>query len=169
MSEREIIRWVTVQGKHFPIYADENGNEVFGAGIIADKTPSVVKTSLYHGTDTPDIREFNIEGRESNGAIFFADDKDYAEEEAYVKNEKSGKGKYLYEVNLDIQNPMRVKMPQKEFGDPVKERKYIEQAKAQGNDSVIFTNDTQDEWLKQTFYAVFDPARISIKSSHRLR
>lgn len=33
MSEdREIIRWVTVQGKHFPIYKDEDGNEVFGVG-----------------------------------------------------------------------------------------------------------------------------------------
>lgn len=36
MAEKEPKRWVTVQGKHFPIYEDENGNEVFGVGQEAD-------------------------------------------------------------------------------------------------------------------------------------
>lgn len=30
--EKEPKRWVTVAGKHFPIFEDENGNEVFGVG-----------------------------------------------------------------------------------------------------------------------------------------
>ena len=37
MSEREIIRWVTVRGRHFPIYADEQGNEYFGVGVEDEK------------------------------------------------------------------------------------------------------------------------------------
>lgn len=30
--EKEPKRWVTINGKHFPIYEDEQGNEVFGVG-----------------------------------------------------------------------------------------------------------------------------------------
>lgn len=37
MAEREILRWVTVHGKHFPIYKDEDGNEVFGTGQELNK------------------------------------------------------------------------------------------------------------------------------------
>ncbi len=32
MSEREIIRWVTVNGKHFPITRGDDGKEEFGVG-----------------------------------------------------------------------------------------------------------------------------------------
>jgi len=128
----------------------------------------VIPKTLYHGTDAANISEFNTQGKESNEAIFFADDADYAEEEAYVKNERTGKGKYLYEVSLNIKNPLQVKMKPDKFGDPIQERTYIKQAKAEGYDSVIFENDTDNELFKQKFYAVFDPTRIKIKNRRSL-
>lgn len=136
-------------------------------GNFSDFSNSLIQATLYHGTDRPDIDKFTNTGRESNGAIFFADDSDYAEEEAYVKNERSGNGQYLYEVKLNIQNPYTVILPGNEFGDPSAERKYIQQAKAEGRDSVIF-KETGNPLGNQTFYAVFSPDQVKIERKKKL-
>ena len=129
---------------------------------------SVVTHTVYHGTDAGNITEFRTSGRESNGAIFFSDSEDYAEEEAYVKNERTGNGQFMYEVNLNIQNPLRVTLSEREFADNAVERRYIEQAKREGYDAVIFTNDTDNELMKDTFYAVFDKNQIKIQNKRKL-
>ncbi len=130
---------------------------------------SVVTKTLYHGTDIGNIEEFKSTGKESSGAIFFADDPDYAEEEAYVKNERSGNGQYMYEVKLDIKNPMYVTLPQDEFAMNNVEKRYIEEAKAKGHDAVIFTNNVpDDDIMKQTFYAVFDSKQVRIQNKRKL-
>lgn len=55
MSEKkEPKRWVTVAGKHFPIYEDENGNEVFGVGEMSREekikgTPLIYATAIIRG------------------------------------------------------------------------------------------------------------------------
>lgn len=43
-GKKEPKRWVTVAGKHFPIYEDENGNEIFGVG--QEKAPEVKTSDL---------------------------------------------------------------------------------------------------------------------------
>ena len=130
---------------------------------------SIVTKTLYHGTDVGNIKEFKSTGKESSGAIFFADDADYAEEEAYVKNERSGNGQYMYEVKLDIKNPMYVTLPQNEFAINTVEKRYIEEAKVKGYDAVIFTNDVPDnDIMKQTFYVVFDSKQVHIQNRRKL-
>lgn len=129
---------------------------------------SIVKQTVFHGTDAGNITEFKTSGRESNGAIFFSDSEDYAEEEAYIKDERTGNGRFMYEVNLNIQNPLRVVLSESEFADNAVEKKYIEKAKREGHDSVIFTSDTDNEYLKDTFYAVFDSKQIKIRNKRRL-
>ena len=32
MADREPYKWITVKGKHIPVYKDEHGDDVFGAG-----------------------------------------------------------------------------------------------------------------------------------------
>lgn len=128
---------------------------------------SLVQQTVYHGTNNPNITSFNTQGRESNGAIFFADDPDYAEEEAYIKNENYGGEQVIYNVKLNIQNPATVTMPSKDFGDPIKERKYIEQAKADGFDSVIFKEEGNPVY-NSTFYAVFSPKQVKIVKKNKI-
>lgn len=137
------------------------------SGVKNSFSNSIVKEVVYHGTNIKDIDQFKTDGRESNGAIFFASDADYAEEEAYIKSERGGEST-LYEVNLNIKNPLYVTLEGANFGDPVKERKYVAEAKAQGKDAVIFDNGETDEYLKQTFYAVFDPKQIKVKNRKRV-
>lgn len=133
-----------------------------------DFSNSLVQDTLYHGTNVNNITSFSTSGRESNGAIFFADDPDYAEEEAYVKQESSGGEKTMYEVKLNIRNPMEVTLNGNEFGDPTRERKYIEAAKRAGNDSVIFHSNTGYDYMDQTFYAVFDAKQIKITGKKKI-
>lgn len=169
-DEDEIIEQEKVKDRQIQANKNEADklNNLFETHNNTNENTVVIPKTLYHGTDVANISEFNIQGKESNGAIFFADDVDYAEEEAYVKNERTGKGKYLYEVSLNIKNPLQVKMKPDKFGDPTQERIYIKQAKAEGYDSVIFENDTDDELFKQKFYAVFDPTHIKIKNKRSL-
>lgn len=121
---------------------------------------SVVQDTLYHGTNVPDITEFNTLGRESSGAIFFANDPDYAEEEAYVKSEADGGERTMYEVKLNVQNPMTVEMSERDFANNSVEKRHIEKAKAAGHDAVIFKGTGMFE--DQTFYAVFSPKQVKI-------
>ena len=189
MTEREIERWITVNGARVPIFVGESSQDAINRHIAnqnANKQESDIAKAkeeadrlnkkeenyshitLYHGTDAEDIKEFNTKGKESNEAVFFADDKDYAEEEAYVKNSRSGKGKYIYEVSLHIKNPLKVKLPSNQFADDRVESRYIRQAKQNGNDSVIFIEDTDDD-TRQTFYAVFNPKDIEIKGKEKIK
>jgi len=131
---------------------------------------SLVKATVYHGTDVPDITEFSTGGRESNGAIFFGATQDYVEEMAFIKwedNDNEG-DMTMYEAKLDIRNPMEVTLPGNQFGDPTVESKYIRQAKAAGNDSVIFHSNTGDSYYDDTFYAVFSPDQIKITNKRRI-
>lgn len=129
---------------------------------------SLVKNVVYHGTDADDITNFKTTGRESNGAIFFANDIDYAEEEAYIKSEDSGKDALIYNVKLNIKNPYMVTIKGSGFGDPTVEKKYIEEAKRKGHDSVIFDNGETDEWMHQQFYAVFNSDQVKILEKNKV-
>ena len=127
---------------------------------------SLVKDTVYHGTNIPNITKFSTSGKESNGAIYFANDIDYAEEEAYVKG-SSTDNKYMYSVKLNIQNPMKVTLTGGDFADPTVERKYIQQARKTGKDAVIFDNGETGIFY-QEFYAVFDPKQIKINGVKKI-
>lgn len=128
---------------------------------------SKVQATLYHGTNKLNIEKFSIQGRESNGAIFFANDVDYAEEEAYIKTESNGGQKTIYEVKVDIRNPMTVTLSDTEFAEPAVEKKYIQQAKAEGRDAVIFKAGG-DTFEGQVFYAVFSPNQVNIQRKRKV-
>ena len=160
MSDKEPKAWITVNGNHIPIFEGESKGDAVKRWTKEKTKKQVGGKTVYHGTDRGDIESFESKGRESNGAIFFSESEDYAESMAEEKDSKSKSGKYIYEVKLDMKNPMVVKMSPNEFGDPVKEKKYIELAKSKGHDSISFVNDTDDELLKDTFHAVFSPKQI---------
>lgn len=128
---------------------------------------SLVKETVYHGTNADNITSFKTDGKESSGAIFFASDEDYAEEEAYIKGQKGGV-QTMYEVKLNIQNPMRVTLTGADFADNKKEKPFIEKAKAAGFDSVIFDNGETDKFFYQEFYAVFSPKQVKIVNKKKI-
>lgn len=125
---------------------------------------SIVQDIIYHGTNVPDIAMFSTDGPESNGAIFFAKEEDYAEEMAYLKHKVHGGKQTVYRAKIDIRNPLDVTLPQGQFTDPVVERTYIELAKNTGYDSVVFRNAAGNPYLDATFYAVFSPEQVQIIS-----
>lgn len=110
---------------------------------------------VYHGTNA----EFNVFdntfNKEGNGAFWLSMNKDYSEELASIR-----KGDRIIEAYVNITNPLYVTMNTQQFSDFVEERQYIEQARKEGNDGIIFTNDTNNEILKDTFYAVFESNQI---------
>lgn len=123
---------------------------------------SVMQDTVYHGTNVSGITSFRTDGEESNGAIFFSESEDYAEEEAYLKQERLGGTQNVYGVKLNIRNPLTVILNGAQFSDPIVERRYIQQAKTQGYDAVIFQSNTGNPLLDDTFYAVFSPEQIKI-------
>lgn len=137
------------------------------SGISSGFSSSLVQETVYHGTNVSNITSFSTGGRESNGAIFFSASEDYAEEEAYEKSSRGGQ-QTMYEVKLNIQNPMEVTLTGNQFGDPTIERRYIQQAKATGHDSVIFHSNTGDPYLDDTFYAVFSPKQVKITGRRKI-
>lgn len=140
----------------------ENNNEK-GKYDYSDFTKSKVKDTLYHGTDK-DFDKFDIKkSDEGNTAIFFADHKDYAESEAYVHD-----GNKMYEVKINIQNPKIVELNSKEFADPDIEKNYIQQAKKEGKDSVIFKGINKEGKVEDTFYAVFYEEQIKINKKYKI-
>lgn len=124
---------------------------------------SLVQETLYHGSVSPNITEFNVYGPASNGAIFFTDFEEQALWEPQEKYWAKDSEPTLYEVKLDIRNPLRVDNKLTE-NDPSKEKKYIQQAKRQGHDSVIFFDDRTDI----TNYAVFSPKQVKITKKARI-
>ena len=123
---------------------------------------SVVQETVFHGTNVGNITEFNTRGEQSNGAIFFASDL----EEAEIHGANKSGDQYMYEVKLDIQNPMRVSNMY-EWGDPGFEGKAIRQAKRQGYDSVIFDNGFDGD-ERSEFYAVFSPKQVKIANRRKI-
>lgn len=118
---------------------------------------SIVQETLYHGSVSPGITEFNTSGPASSGAIFFTDFEEQAMWEPDGKYWAKNPEPTLYEVKLDIRNPLRVDNRKTE-NDPSKEKRYIQQAKRQGHDSVIFFDPRTDI----TNYAVFSPKQVKI-------
>ena len=67
MSEKkEPKRWVTVAGKHFPIYEDENGNEVFGIGEDTKSTTLEDKYKNINPGYKPNGDIYDKTGRNNN-------------------------------------------------------------------------------------------------------
>ena len=90
---------------------------------------------------------YGEEGKD--GVTFSSKNKDYSEEYARVKG---GKPEDVKEVKFTANNPLEVELSTNEFSDPVVERKYIEQAKKDGHDLVIF----KDKVNGDEFYAKID-------------
>jgi len=83
-------------------------------------------------------------GEEKN-IQFSSKNKDYAEEYAIVKG---GKPEDVKKITFTARNPLVVELSQKEFADPDIEKKYIGEAKKNGNDVIIF----RDRVNKDEFY-----------------
>ena len=63
MEEQEIIRWVTIRGKHFPIVRDENGNEVLGTGVELNKQNqdgSIMMSYVHIKNKAPKIKNMDF-------------------------------------------------------------------------------------------------------------
>lgn len=114
--------------------------------VNADGTPKTV----YHGTNAA----FNTFQQE-NGVYFFSESRDYAESMA----EERG-GTRVVEAYLNIRNPLYVRMQEGSFTDPTQEARYIRQAKSEGHDGVVFTLNSGNELVDDTFYAAFAPEQI---------
>ena len=151
----EILKY---NDKHDPKtgqFASKNGGGAAGGNPFPK---SKVQAAVYHGT-TEDFDDFDTsKSREGNGTIFFSANEDYCEEMISVRGDT---GRILT-AYINMENPLEVKLKPTEFSDPVVERKYIREAKQNGNDGVIFECDTDDELLADTFYSVFDPKQISV-------
>ena len=81
--------------------------------------------------------------------------------------EEKGGGN-IYEVKVNIQNPMEVTLPNNQFSDPAVEKKFIKEAKEKGHDSVIFKEQNPDEFSAGTFYAVFSPEQVKIENKKKI-
>lgn len=132
--------------------------EYFKYSKVRDESGNII--TVYHGTNS-EFFEFDTEkGREGSGAIWFSKNKDYAEELAFVTN-----GDKILESYINIKNPLTVLLKPNEFADNTKESKYIEKAKSEGYDGVIFKNDTNNELLQDEFYAVFSSNQAKLTSN----
>lgn len=151
----EILKY---NDKHDPKtgqFASKNGGGAAGGNPFPN---SKVQAAVYHGT-TEDFDDFDTsKSREGNGTIFFSANEDYCEEMISVRGDT---GRILT-AYINMENPLEVKLKPTEFSDPVVERKYIREAKQNGNDGVIFECDTDDALLADTFYSVFDPKQIAV-------
>lgn len=165
-------RWVTINGTHVFVKDGQSPMDAFIRQKLeknnkkydySDFSKSKVQETLYHGTDK-DFNKFDLKkSDEGNNAIFFADHKDYAESEAYVHD-----GNKMYEVKINIQNPKTVELNSKDFADPKIEKQYIQQAKKEGNDSVIFKGVNKDGKITDTFYAVFSEEQVKIQKKYNI-
>lgn len=132
-----------------------------GAGISPDEVDmSGIKEFLQNKSSNmpASVEETKIKafryGKENNDVIFSSKNKDYSEEYATVKG---GKPEDVKEVTISANNPLTVDLSQKEFSDPAIEKKYIDQAKKQGNDLVIF----RDKVNGDEFYAQIKPSVVA--------
>lgn len=134
----------------------------------SDFNKSKIKETLYHGTDK-DFDKFDLgKNDEGNNALWFGKEKDYAEEMAYERAGSYEKGK-MYEVKINVQNPETIKLSSNQFSDPNVEKKYIENAKTKGYDSVIFNEIKKDGSKGDTFYAVFSEKQVKILKKYNIR
>ena len=124
----------------------QNKPEAASKVVNADGTPKVV----YHGTNV----EFNT-FQSKDGVYFFSESRDYAESMA----EERG-GSRVVEAYLNIRNPLYVQMKEGSFTDPAQEAPHIRQAKAEGHDGVVFTLNSGNDMVDDTFYAAFSPRQI---------
>jgi len=170
--------WRTVGGKRIFIKDGQDLATVMrDSGKFGNKkydynnfSKSKVTKTIYHASPE-DIKSFKedyeaLEDNEGSGAIWFSDKKDYTEQ---ILEVKTGSG-YVYETKINIQNPMEVALPRGEFANDTVEAKYIKEAKAKGNDSVIFTRKgVQEEREQDTFYAVFSTEQIKIEKKEKYK
>jgi hypothetical protein len=109
---------------------------------------------VWHGTD----KQFDVftstNSQEGNDAIWFSRSKEYAEEMAYLRD-----GNRVESFYLNMKNPLIVEMSAKDFADNAKEKQYIENAKKQGKDGVIFI-EKSNYGEPDIFYAVFSSNQI---------
>lgn len=111
-----------------------------------DGVPKVV----YHGTNS----EFTV-FRDSDIGYWFSESYDYAESMA----EERG-GRTVIPCYIHMENPLSVKLKPMYFSNPSAEGPFIARAKQNGNDGVIFINDTDSDYAKETFYLVFDKGQV---------
>jgi hypothetical protein len=91
---------------------------------------------------------------EGGDVQFSSKNRDYAEQYAIARG---GKPEDVNEVTVSPRNPLIVDLPPNEFSSPAAEKKYIEQAKANGNDVVIF----KDKENGDEFYAEVRPLGVA--------
>lgn len=132
----------------------------------SDFSKSKIQKTLYHGTNkTFDKFKLN-QGDEGSGVLWFAEDKDYAEEMAYV-SDADGKDGIIYDVKINVQNPITVELPVSQFADPKYEKPIIEEAKKNGNDCVIFKEVNKKGETTSIFYAVFKEEQVKISNKSK--
>ena len=79
---------------------------------------------------------------------------------------KKKNGGRVMDAYLDMKRPYEVTLPVSKFGDPTVESPYIQYAKNNGYDRVIFKNDAKSEIEKNTYYVVFSSTQIKSASDN---
>ena len=111
-----------------------------------DGTPKVV----YHGTNS-EFSKFTSK----DGTYWFSESQDYAEAMSEERN-----GDRIIQAYVRMNNPYVTSLPPNKFSDPVAEKPIIRYAKENGYDGIIIKNDTDNEFMEDTFYVVFEPTQI---------
>ena len=169
-SDRYKQRFLSDLISNFGIGALRQGVGIGKAGVSSQKIdPSVSITQPKPPTDplealkargTPEVIKgnywrFETTGTEKGNVRFFSKQKDYVDEYKYVK-ERGGKSGKIIQEKIELKNPLIVKAEGNKFSDPSFEKKYIQQAIDNGNDSVVFRNG-DDEFIAKIGYNQSQP------------
>jgi hypothetical protein len=141
-----------------------NGSDDFS------RTGTITPTNQREANEPATITAYRYGNAEGDGGVRFSSkNKDYSEQYAIAKG---GSLKDVRKTTITPRNPLVVDLPPNEHSSPAAEKKYIEQAKANGNDVVIF----RDKENGDEFYAeVRQPSSIcatiisSLKTQSALR
>lgn len=128
--------------------------------IVEPKKETVEKGTFLHGSPQSGLTEFdskysgmNTNVESAKGGIWVTNSRDVAETYRDWKNPiEKGKTGDVYDVNVDVRNPLYT-----EDTNESGRNKAIKQAKENGNDSVVFTDDNGNKHI-----FIFDPKKATL-------
>lgn len=126
---------------------------------LTTKKAQTGKSSLTQNKKPFEMEAYRFDKGGAGGDVqFFSKNVDYAEEYADVLSKKGVSGEIKRE-NIKFDNPLMVNVPERDFADPVFEKKFIDRAIKEGNDGVVFISENGED--------IF-PVKISANKSKKL-